>query len=78
MDIGAGVGHLASDLASEGYTVLAIEGNEVKSRNYAVKVAGNPEIQCIAANIQNEFDLNVTQEPCISLSLRMSYLFNNC
>jgi len=70
MDVGAGVGHLSCELAKEGYSVIAIEGDESYSQKCVQNTAANPEVQCITKLINDEIDLNVIQEPCISVALR--------
>jgi len=70
IDVGAGVGHLSWELAKEGYSVVAIEGNERNARKCADITAARPEIQCVTKYINDETDLNVIQDPCISVSIR--------
>jgi len=72
LEVGAGVGHLASELVKEGYSVIAIDGDEKLCRKCAEKNAGMPQLQCITKYVNHESDLNVISEPCISVCLRTS------
>ena len=75
LDVGAGKGHLSWEMAREGYTVVAIERNDQLSQKLAEHSTGKYEIECIAKTVNDESDLNVVQDPCISVSLRMFISF---
>jgi len=75
IDVGAGVGHLSWELAKEGYIVVAIEGDGRSSKRCAEITAKKPEIQCLTNYIHDETDLNVTNDPLISVSIRASSFF---
>lgn len=72
MDVGAGVGYLAGELVEEGYSVVAIEGDEKSSQKCRESMS---QTQCITKHVNNESDLHVLSDPCISVGLRMSSLY---
>jgi hypothetical protein len=68
VDVGSGVGHLSTQMAKAGYSVIGVEGNQQLSEKLA---AQNPIYTAVNRTILAPEDLNVTSDDLISVSLRM-------
>ena len=66
MDVGAGVGLLSTELSTAGYNVVAVEGNP----KYYAELVKNSSFRSVNKFVVRPTDLDIIQEPCISMSLR--------
>lgn len=70
VDVGSGLGYLSLELSKGGYNVIGVEGDA----EMAKKAAAQNKVQCITKKINDYTDLDIIQEPCITLCLRMSFV----
>lgn len=68
VDVGAGLGYLSQELVKAGFQVTAIEGDPER----AAKTAESAGIECIAKMVNSPDDLDITPDPCLAVSLRMT------
>ena len=68
LDVGSGLGYLSTALSSAGYHVSGVEGN----RDRAERAAEQKTFQSIHKMVETYEDLDIIEDPCISLSLRTS------
>ena len=69
IDVGSGLGYLSLELAKSGYEVMGIEGDSKR----AEKASQQSQFKSLNKMIATAADLDVTSEPLISVSLRISY-----
>lgn len=70
LDVGCGLGLLSTELHKTGYNVIAIEGNP----ECFAALAKDAPCRCINKYVTHYTDLDVIEDPCISMSLRKSAL----
>jgi Methyltransferase domain len=68
LDVGSGKGHLAQVLSEAGYEVVCIEGDP----GLACKTSQTSKVKCVAQMVGNHTDLDIIQQQCITVSLRIS------
>ena len=71
VDVGSGLGYLSTALSQVGYQVSGVEGDELR----AAKAAGQAAFRSIHKRVETYTDLDIVEDPCISLSLRTSSLY---
>lgn len=71
LDVGSGLGYLSTALSSAGYQVLAVEGDKERS----AKAAEQNTFRSIHKMVENYEDLDIVEDPCISLSLRTPFRY---
>jgi Tellurite resistance protein TehB len=71
LDVGSGLGYLSLELSRAGYAVTGIKGDPER----VVKTSETTNVECLHKMVTSFQDLNVLQDPLISLSIRISRFY---